>query len=328
MNKLRFLLSFLLILLILFVPIHQIKAGGVEVIVYVVATTVVATAVYDYVSCDINIIWGGCGGDNGGGGGGGGSPSPTVNISVDPTLIERGQSATVTWSSSDADSCNINWFGNVDLSGSRMVSPSETTEYTLTCSGSGGESSASATLTVKYVDIFFNGSNATLNQPYNLYVPDTDGRLSWESSQVSSCIASGNWSGSKSVNGSENLGTLERGTENPGQGKKYVYTLTCDSLSDTTAAIVWQYPRCSFSADPSSIILPQSSTLSWSCSYADSCEIDQGIGPVSKTSGTQEVRPSQTTTYTLTCNGFDGPKSWQSTVNVGFTPIIREVIPR
>ncbi len=234
----------------------------------------------------------------------------------------------MTWSSSDADSCRINWFGDVDLSGSRTVSPSETTEYTLTCSGPGGESSASATLSVKYVDIFFNGFDATLSQPYNLYVPNTDSRLSWESSQVNSCSASGNWSGSKPVNGSEELGSLERGTENPGQGKKYVYTLTCDSGSDTPAAVVWQYPRCSFSADPSSIILPQSSTLSWSCSYADSCEIDQGIGPVSKISGTQEVRPSQTTTYTLTCEGFDGPKSWQATVNVGFTPRLREVIPR
>ena len=325
--KLFKLLSILLIAAILFIPVHSAKADPVTIIV-VVVTVVAATAVYDYVSCDINILWGGCGGGNGGGGGGGGSPpAPTADISVAPSLIERGQNATLTWSSSDADSCRINWFGNVDLSGSKTVSPEVTKEYTLTCDGAGGTVSDSVTLLVRYVDLLINNSNNTLNQPLSLWVPNTDAKLSWTSSEVNSCSASGNWFGNKPVSGSEELGSLQRGTENPGSGKKYVYTLTCDSLSDATAAVVWQYPRCSFSANPTSIILPQSSTLSWSCSYADSCEIDQGIGPVSKISGTQEVRPSQTTTYTLTCDGFDGPKAWQAIVSVGFTPRLREVAP-
>ena len=82
-----------------------------------------------------------------------------------------------------------------------------------------------------------------------------------------------------------------------------------------------------FAADPTSIILPQTSTLSWSCSYADICSIDQGVGSVNPISGSQQVRPSATTTYTLTCNGSDGERTWQSTVNVGFTPRVREVAP-
>jgi len=86
---------------------------------------------------------------------------------------------------------------------------------------------------------------------------------------------------------------------------------------------------CSFSANPTSIILPQSSILSWSCQYAKTCAIDQSIGPVSAISGTYEARPSKTTTYTLTCQGLgSSSKSYQTTVNVGFIPRIREIIPR
>ena len=86
---------------------------------------------------------------------------------------------------------------------------------------------------------------------------------------------------------------------------------------------------CSFSANPTSIILPQSSILSWSCQYAKTCAIDQSIGPVSAISGTYEARPSKTTTYTLTCQGLgSSSKSYQTTINVGFIPRIREIIPR
>ena len=85
---------------------------------------------------------------------------------------------------------------------------------------------------------------------------------------------------------------------------------------------------CSFSANPTSIILPQSSILSWSCQYADSCSIDQGIGSVNNVSGAKSVRPAKTTTYTLTCSGPGGSETFPATVNVGFILRLREIIPR
>ena len=98
-------------------------------------------------------------------------------------------------------------------------------------------------------------------------------------------------------------------------------SLTCTALP--------KVPQCTFTANPASILLPQSSTLSWSCQYADSCSIDQGIGSVSSVSGAKNVTPTQTTTYTLTCQGLgSSSKSYQTTVNVGFIPRIREIIPR
>ncbi len=90
-------------------------------------------------------------------------------------------------------------------------------------------------------------------------------------------------------------------------------------------------PNCDFTADPSSIVLPQYSTLSWSCQHITGCSIDQGIGAV-ESSGQQKVRPKETTTYTLTCNGrlFDSDifASWQATVNVSFKAKLKEILPR
>ena len=146
--------------------------------------------------------------------------------------------------------------------------------------------------------------------------------VGWQSQNANSCLASQDWSGSKSISGAEYL-TKPRGT--------YTFTLSCTgpggSIEKTGTANVIQVPRCSFAANPTSIILPASSTLSWSCEYADSCFIDQGIGSVSNVSGTKVVRPSVSTIYTLTCSGLDGLRASIATVNIGFEPARREVPP-
>jgi len=54
-----------------------------------------------------------------------------------------------------------------------------------------------------------------------------------------------------------------------------------------------------FTATPSTIKLGENSTLSWKVNNSTSVEIDEGIGKVSPT-GSVEVSPLQTTTYTLT----------------------------
>ena len=92
----------------------------------------------------------GCGGSYGGGDG---TSPATVNISVNPTTITLGQSATLTWSS-NAGSCSATgaWSGARPAAGSETVTPTTTgtLTYSLFCSGGGyGESQTlSATLTV------------------------------------------------------------------------------------------------------------------------------------------------------------------------------------
>jgi len=64
-------------------------------------------------------------------------------------------------------------------------------------------------------------------------------------------------------------------------------------------------PSILFIATPTSIMLDSFSTLSWITENATNVTIDQGIGTVSAT-GTMEVSPSETTTYTLTATNNAG----------------------
>jgi len=75
-------------------------------------------------------------------------PRPTASISLSPTTIIQGDTATLTWSTTNTRSVSTN-FGTTRLSGSTPVSPSDDFTYTLTAFGTyGGSISVSARLTV------------------------------------------------------------------------------------------------------------------------------------------------------------------------------------
>jgi peptidoglycan-associated lipoprotein len=81
------------------------------------------------------------------------APSPTISLSASPSAIERGQSATLSWNSSNAASVNIdNGVGTVEPSGSRTVSPSTSTTYMARATGSGGTAVAETRITVTAPD--------------------------------------------------------------------------------------------------------------------------------------------------------------------------------
>jgi len=76
-------------------------------------------------------------------------PLPTVTITADPLSIPLGESSFLTWTSTYADTCEIEPdVGSVEVSGSVSVSPTETTTYTITATGPGGTESDSVTVTV------------------------------------------------------------------------------------------------------------------------------------------------------------------------------------
>src|SRR5215831_8677384 len=63
-------------------------------------------------------------------------PPVVAQFTAEPSSIERGQSATLRWSVSDATSVTIEpGLGPVQSNGSRQVFPSNTTTYTLTAMG-------------------------------------------------------------------------------------------------------------------------------------------------------------------------------------------------
>jgi hypothetical protein len=66
-------------------------------------------------------------------------PIPSADIRADTATIEAGQNVTLSWTSAQGKSAGIdNGIGSVALSGSHVVSPAQTTTYTLSVSGLGG----------------------------------------------------------------------------------------------------------------------------------------------------------------------------------------------
>ncbi|HKW19360.1 MAG TPA: peptidoglycan-associated lipoprotein Pal [Terriglobales bacterium] len=76
-------------------------------------------------------------------------PAPTASLSASPDTVDKGQSTTLTWQTTNASEVSIdNGVGNVQPNGSQQVSPTESTTYTLTAKGDGGNQTATARVTV------------------------------------------------------------------------------------------------------------------------------------------------------------------------------------
>src|SRR5438094_4431365 len=74
---------------------------------------------------------------------------PTVTLQANPTTINKGESSTLTWNSTDATQLSIDpGVGTVTAEGSTKVTPSDSTTYTITGSGPGGNATATAAVTV------------------------------------------------------------------------------------------------------------------------------------------------------------------------------------
>ena len=92
----------------------------------------------------------GCGGGSSNNPAGSGD-APTATLSASPSSITAGQSATLTWSTTNATSAQIdNGVGSVTVpSGTQTVTPTQTTTYTITAMGSNNQqATAQATVTV------------------------------------------------------------------------------------------------------------------------------------------------------------------------------------
>ena len=64
--------------------------------------------------------------------------APTLSFHASPRGIAPGASSTLSWSSTNATSCSGTGFSPSGVSGSRLVSPTASTTYSITCTGSGG----------------------------------------------------------------------------------------------------------------------------------------------------------------------------------------------
>ena len=80
-------------------------------------------------------------------------------------------------------------------------------------------------------------------------------------------------------------------------------------------------PTATLTATPASIMPGQSANLTWITTNATSATIDNGVGAVTPVlAGSVTVKPTATTTYTITANGPGGTATAQATVTVTGPP--------
>ncbi len=72
-------------------------------------------------------------------------PVPSSNLKAEPAKLVKGNTSTLTWSSTDTTDCEIQpGIGPVATSGSKVITPAANTSYTLICTGAGGKTTSAA----------------------------------------------------------------------------------------------------------------------------------------------------------------------------------------
>ena len=239
--------------------------------------------------------------------------APTINsFTASPASITSGGSSTLTWNVFGAAEVSIDHaIGDVTPAGTRTVAPSTTTTYTLTATNEADTVTARARVTVSGappppppsvglpVISLFTANPASIT-------PGNSSMLSWLVSDADTATI---------TYGSSVTPVSPVGSAAATPTTTTTYTLTATnaagSVTDTVQVTVSGgappgLPVISyFTANPGSITLGASSTLSWGVSGATTVSINQGVGAVPP-SASILVSPAATTTYTLTATNASG----------------------
>ncbi len=236
---------------------------------------------------------------------------PTVEILADPPTILTGESSTLTWNSTHADTCIIEpGFGSVAINGSTTVSPTETTTYTITATGPGGTATASVTVTVNQPPtVNFSASPATIAQ-------GGTAALSW-SSDGAQIAHIDNGIGSVSVNGST--------TVSPEHTTTYTITVTGSTGSDSAKVTVKvtgntePQPEGSFGEQYEDLVPPDSTVVEYD---PNRFSLISGIvhaidnSPIQGVSVTIHSHPEYGTVLTDTIGRFSIPVEGGGTITI------------
>ena len=263
------------------------------------------------------------------------TPAPNIQLSAFPTSISAGQSVTLSWSSTNASSVDIQpGIGAVGASGTVTVTPSGTTTYVATATGAGGSSSSSATVTVqggtgcsgtsgtRSVMICSPVNGSTVASPVHVVAASTS-NVAVVAMQV---YDNDNLVYSNSTNSVDTYFTMPLGSHYlvvkawEATGGDFFTPLTIQVGSSPTppptpTPTPTPAPAIQFSASPTSIAAGQSSILSWSTTNATSVDIEPGVG-VMGPSGSVTVTPGSSTTYTAAATGSGGTSNSSATVTV------------
>ncbi len=243
--------------------------------------------------------------------------APVINsFGANPGSVTSGESSVLSWDISGATAVTIDQgIGNVPLTGTRAVSPVTTTTYVLTATNEADSVTARARVTVSAATppVGLPIINSFTANPGSIMAGGSS-ILSWAVSNAQTVMIT--YDGSVA-----SVGSVGSAAASPVATTTYTLTATnaAGSVTATVQLIVSVAPPPSlpvinsFAANPGSITLGASSTLSWNTSGATIVSINQGIGIVAL-AGIGVVSPAATTTYTLTATNAAG--STTATVQV------------
>ncbi len=222
-------------------------------------------------------------------------PAPGIGFfRVSPTRIRRGDSATLSWQTEGAMAAHIEGIGRVELSGSMPVSPSRTASYVLIAENERGQH-VEREVTV-----------AVLASPPRILSFEVDRRtivkggttnLRWRVSDAAEV----------NINGRpvQPAGSMK---VSPGENMRYILTAANREGEQDTREVAIRVdvpdPEIVSFSGKSPITAGGSTLLTWRTANAARIEIS-GVGSVSA-SGTRQVKPTQTTTYTLVAKNEKG----------------------
>lgn len=171
-------------------------------------------------------------------------------------------------------------------------------------SGGSGESGSGEEETHPVPEVALSAQPSTI-------VAGASAKLTWNTTNATSCAASGGWTGDQSISGTANVQPSITTS----------YTLLCsgeggNASATATIIVTAAAPTLTLTAEPSAITAGESSTLTWSSSDATTCIASGGWDGTQPLSGHTDVQPSITTRYTLVCSGDGGNASSIVTISV------------
>lgn len=216
---------------------------------------------------------------------------PTVQLQAVPQLLQHGQSTTLSWIFTDADTCRL--YSNFDLDiddvplgGSLVVTPDRPTRYTIAATGPGG--TATDSVTVSFVT-----PTVSINAEPDAVIPGQSVILSWDSTLAETCsIAPG--IGIVGPNGSMAVSPT----------RKTTYTITAQGPGGSATAGVTVNcldPVIDFGPVMQTIQPGETVTLTWDVPSAQTIRLNP-LGHMPAT-GSVTVSPTETTQYEISLAG-------------------------
>ncbi|HRX62832.1 MAG TPA: hypothetical protein P5260_16690, partial [Candidatus Competibacter sp.] len=239
--------------------------------------------------------------------------TPTLTLAASPNQVTSGSSSTLNWTTTNADSCAASgdWTGTKGTSGAETANTiTANKSYTLTCTGTGGSVAKTAQVSVQAAA----APTLTLAASPTQVTSGSSTSLSWTATNAQSCAASGGWTGTKAVSGTETTSNITANTS---------YTLTCTGAGGSvakTAQVSVQAaaaPTLTLAASPTQVTSGSSTSLSWTATNAQSCAASGGWTGTKAVSGTETTSNiTANTSYTLTCTGAGGSVAKTAQVSV------------